>query len=60
MILGQVNGMLRFDQIGPGDHHLRAANIDSSLDDILLIILMRLLAVVDALKNGISKIDADL
>lgn len=60
ILLGQINGMPGFNQIGTSDHHSGTASILCTLDDILQVIVVNLFPVVVASKDGISQIDADL
>lgn len=52
--------MLRFLQIGPRDHHLLASHVQSSLHNIVQIVLVSMLAMVHASKDRISQVDANL
>ena len=54
------NCMRRLLQIRSGHHELGATNITGSLDHIIQIILMRLLAMIPASKHGITQVDPNL
>ena len=52
--------MLRLNEVRPCDHHLCTAGVQPSLNDICKVIFVGLLAVIDASKDRITQIYADL
>lgn len=60
MFLSHLDCVFRFIEVRSGDHHLHASYIDCSLEYIVQIILVSLLAMVDSPKYWISEIDAHL
>lgn len=55
-----MDGAVRLEQVGAGDHELGAADVEGALDDAVDIGLVVFLAVILALVHQIAEIDAYL
>ena len=60
MLFCQLDGFLRLFKIRACDHEFGTSGFYSSLEHILEVIVMGLLAMVYAPEDGISEIDTDL
>ncbi len=60
MLLCQLDGILGLYQVGASDHELDTSCIDGALDHVLEVVFVGILAVVDAMEDGVREIDANL
>ncbi len=54
ILFGNVDRVLGFFEVGPRHHHLGTPNVEPSLDHIIQVIVVGLLAVVPTSKDGIA------
>lgn len=60
VLRGNGDGVLRFEEVRAGYHHLRAADGDGAGDDVGEVILVGLFGVVYAAVYGVGEVDAYL
>jgi hypothetical protein len=60
MFTSYLHGVSGLYQVRTRHHKLLTSCIDSSLDDVLQVILMHLFAVICTPENGVAEVDADL